>query len=451
MRSNISRFLRNAALCTVAALALDLSSGFSVRNAVAANSETYRQLAIFGEIYDRVRSQYVDKPDDAKLIQGAIDGMLAVLDPHSRYEVASDFENTEQKIKGEFGGIGVEVTTEAGNLKVVSALDDSPAAKAGLQANDIISAINNEPVHGLSLSQAVDKLRGPLSTSVTLTIRHEKSNHEEEVRLVRDTVQVQSTKVEMRGDDIGYIRISQFTQTTFPGLKKGLAGLAANGSTKKIRGYILDLRSNPGGLVDQAVDVADSFLDKGEIVSVRGRNADENRAYFAVAGDLTDGKPLIVLINGGSASASEIVAGALQDQKRATTLGTRSFGKGTVQTIIPLSGDGALFLTTARYFTPSGRSIQATGIDPDIRVEENVPKELQGQDSVSGESALKGHLANPVEGTAEPGADKQASSSYIPPDEKDDTQINTAIRLLRGEEINSAFPPHPDTYTQLTK
>lgn len=451
MHSQLSRFLRATALCSVAVATISFSTGLSVRKADAASAETYRELAKFGEIFDRVRSQYVDKPDDATLIKGAIDGMLSALDPHSRYEIASDFANTERQIKGEFGGIGVEVMLEDGNLRIVSAIDDTPATKAGLRANDTITAIDNLPVKGLSLSQAVEKLQGPIQSAVKLTVRHGGGQQEEQVRLVRDVVQVQSTKVQMKGDDIGYIRISQFTQTTFAGLQKGLAALAARGSAQKIRGYILDLRSNPGGLVDQAVDVADSFLDHGEIVSVRGRNADDNRAYFATGGDLTNGKPLIVLINGGSASASEIVAGALQDQKRATILGTLSFGKGTVQTIIPLPGQGALFLTTARYFTPSGRSIQATGIEPDIRVEERVPDNLKDQDMVAGESALKGHLSNPSAGASAPATENKGSSAYIPPDEKDDTQMNTAIRLIRGEDVNSAFPPHPEAYTQLSK
>ncbi|WP_440983746.1 S41 family peptidase [Shinella sumterensis] len=450
MRRKFSGFLCGAAAGTLVTVAFGFSNGVFIPDARAASAETYRQLAIFGDVFERVRERYVEEPDDNKLIEGAINGMLSSLDPHSRYANAQDYEDSESQFKGEFGGLGVEVTMENDELKIVSSIDDTPASRAGLRANDVITAINNEPVQGLTLSQAVEKMRGPVDTPITLTILRDKTIPKEDVRLVREVIKVQSVRVQLKGDDIGYIRISQFTQQTFPGLEKGIAALNAGGKEDKLKGYILDLRSNPGGLLDQAINVTDSFIDRGEIVSTRGRNSQEDRSYFATSGDLVNGKPMIVLINGGSASASEIVAGALQDHRRATVLGTRSFGKGTVQGIIPLSGNGALFLTTSRYFTPSGRSIQAKGIDPDIRVDEKVPKELEVRDQISGESSLKGHLSNPQQDTAKD-AGQETLSAYIPPDEKDDTQLNAAMRLLRGEETNDFFPPDPKTYTQLTK
>lgn len=450
MRRKLSGFWCGVAAGTLATLAVSFADGQLIRDASAATTETYRQLSAFGDIFERVRANYVEEPDDAKLIKGAINGMLSSLDPHSRYVDASDYEDSQSQIKGEFGGLGIEVTMEKGELKIISPIDDTPASKAGLQANDIITEINNEPVQGMTLSQAVDKMRGPVNTPITLKILRDKNSPMQDVKLVRAVIKVQSVRVEMKGYDVGYIRISQFNQQTFPGLQKGLSELARDSDPEKVKGYIIDLRSNPGGLLDQAIDVTDSFLDHGEIVSTRGRRNSDVQRYDATRGDLVNGKPIIVLVNGGSASASEIVAGALQDQKRATILGTRSFGKGTVQTIIPLSGNRALYLTTARYYTPSGRSIQAKGIEPDIRVTENVPQELQGNDRILGESSLKGHLSNP-QADAVPDSDRGGSSAYVPRDEKDDAQLITALQLLRGEQTSSYFPPDPNTYTQLTK
>jgi carboxyl-terminal processing protease len=341
--------------------------------------------------------------------------------------------------KGEFGGLGIEVTMEDNVLKVVSPIDDSPASKAGLLAGDVISALDGDPVQGMTLQQAVDKMRGPVNTPITLKILRGGKGDPMEVKVVRDIIKVRSVKSKKMGDDIGYIRITQFTEQTFDGLKKSIDQLNKDIGQDKIKGYIIDLRNNPGGLLDQAIQVSDAFLDRGEIVSTRGRGADDVQRYSARSGDLTNGKPVIVLVNGGSASASEIVAGALQDHKRATILGTRSFGKGSVQTIIPLQGNGALRLTTARYYTPSGRSIQAKGIEPEIVVTENVPADLKGKDQTNGEAGLKGHLANPGDDKSEEGG----SSAYVPTNEKDDTQLQDAIQLLQGTQKSAFFPPDP--------
>ena len=282
---------------------------------------------------------------------------------------------------------------EDGLVKVVAPIDDTPAAKAGVMANDIITKIDNEQVHGLTLNQAVEKMRGPVNTKIKLTIMRKGQDKPAEVTIVRDVIRVKSVRSHTEGDDVGYIRITQFSEQTTEGLKKAISDLTSQLGSDKLKGFVIDLRNNPGGLLDQAISVSDAFLDKGEIVSTRGRNAEETQRFNAHAGDLTKGKPVIVLINGGSASASEIVAGALQDQKRATLVGTRSFGKGSVQTIMPLGADnGALRLTTARYFTPSGRSIQAKGIEPDIKVLQEVPSDLKARTDAEGEASLRGHL-----------------------------------------------------------
>jgi carboxyl-terminal processing protease len=338
-------------------------------SAEAALSDTYKQLTLFGEVFERLRAEYVEKPDDSKLVQSAINGMLAGLDPHSSYMDPNSFRDIQVQTRGEFGGLGIEVTMEDGLVKVVAPIDDTPAANAGVMANDVITKIDDEKVQGLTLNQAVEKMRGPVKTKIKLTIMRKGQDKPIEVSIVRDVIRVRSVRSRRDGDDIAYIRITQFSEQTTDGLKKAISDLTSQLGADKIKGFVIDLRNNPGGLLDQAISVSDAFLDKGEIVSTRGRNAEETQRFNARPGDLTKGKPIIVLINGGSASASEIVAGALQDQKRATLVGTRSFGKGSVQTIMPLGADnGALRLTTARYFTPSGRSIQAKGIEPDIKV-----------------------------------------------------------------------------------
>jgi carboxyl-terminal processing protease len=406
-------------------------------SAEAALSDTYQQLNLFGEVFERVRAAYVEKPDDNKLVQSAINGMLAGLDPHSSYMDPSSLRDIQVQTRGEFGGLGIEVTMEDGLVKVVAPIDDTPAAKAGVMANDIITKIDNEQVHGLTLNQAVEKMRGPVNTKIKLTIMRKGQDKPIEVTIVRDVIRVKSVRSHAEGDDVGYIRITQFSEQTTEGLKKAISDLTSQLGSDKIKGFVVDLRNNPGGLLDQAISVSDAFLDKGEIVSTRGRNAEETQRFNAHAGDLTKGKPVIVLINGGSASASEIVAGALQDQKRATLVGTRSFGKGSVQTIMPLGADnGALRLTTARYFTPSGRSIQAKGIEPDIKVLQEVPSDLKARTDAEGEASLRGHLK--AEGSEESG-----SQSYVPTDEKDDRALKEAFDLLRGTITDAAFPPDP--------
>jgi carboxyl-terminal processing protease len=411
-----------------------LLAGSAARAAV---SDTYRELNLFGDVFERVRADYVERPEDSKLVESAINGMLAGLDPHSSYMDPKSFRDMQVQTRGEFGGLGIEVTMEDGLVKVVAPIDDTPAAKAGVMANDIITHLDDEAVQGLTLNQAVDKMRGPVNTKIKLTITRKGADKPIEVTIVRDIIRVKSVRWHPEGGDIGYIRISQFNEQTTDGLKQAISDLNAQLGADKIKGYLIDLRNNPGGLLDQAISVSDTFLEKGEIVSTRGRNPEETQRFNARPGDLTKGKPLIVLINGGSASASEIVAGALQDHKRATLIGTRSFGKGSVQTIIPLgAGNGALRLTTARYYTPSGRSIQAKGISPDIEVLQDVPDNLKAQTDSKGEASLRGHLK------AE-GAEQTGSQSYVPPNEPDDKAIKMALDLLRGTASNAAFPPNP--------
>ena len=335
-----------------------------------AAAEALQQLRLFSHVFERVRSDYVEKPDDAKLIEAAIKGMLAGLDPHSRYLDARGFRDAQVDTLGKFGGLGLEIASENGRIKVISAIDETPAAQAGIIGGEIITRIDDEPVDGLNLNEVAEKLRGPANTKVKLTIRRQHDEKPIEMVISRAVVRVISVRWHLEDEDVGYVRISQFNEQTTSGLKKAINDFKAK-KGDKLKGFILDLRNNPGGLIDQAITVANAFLKHGEILSTRGRSADGTQRFFAQAGkDISDGKPVIALINGGSASASEIVAGALQDHKRATIVGTRSFGKGSVQTLIPLGREsGALSLTTARYFTPSGRSIQAKGISPDIVVQ----------------------------------------------------------------------------------
>ena len=404
--------------------------------AQAAAADTYRQLNLFGDVFERVRADYVEKPDDGKLIESAINGMLAGLDPHSSYMDAKSYRDMQVQTRGEFGGLGIEVTMEEGLIKVVAPIDDTPAAKAGVLANDLITKLDDDQVQGMTLNQAVEKMRGPVNTNIKLTVMRKGQDKPLEFTLTRAVIHVRSVRWHVEGEDLGYIRVTQFNEQTTEGLRKAIAEISAKVPEDKLKGYVLDLRNNPGGLLDQAISVSDAFLQKGEIVSTRGRNAEETQRFNARAGDLIKGKPLIVLINGGSASASEIVAGALQDHKRATLIGTRSFGKGSVQTIIPLgSTNGALRLTTARYFTPSGRSIQAKGIEPDIEVLQDVPEELKAKTDTKGEASLRGHLK------AE-GKELGGSQSYVPPDPKNDKALSMAADLLRGLQVNSSFPPN---------
>ncbi|WP_207477893.1 S41 family peptidase [Arenibaculum pallidiluteum] len=357
------------------------------------SSETYRQLDLFGDVFERVRSEYVEKVSDEQLIENALNGMLSALDPHSSYMSPKNFQDMQVQTRGEFGGLGIEVSMENGLVKVVSPIDDTPAFRAGLKPGDFITHLNGEAVLGMQLSDAVEKMRGPVGSDIKLTIRRGDTAEPFDVTLRRDVVRIQSVRSRAEGD-VGYIRITTFNEQTQQGLDRAVQRLNEEIGGKLI-GYVLDLRNNPGGLLDQAVSVSDSFLDKGEIVSTRGRNPDDGQRYNAKGGDLAKGKPVVVLVNGGSASASEIVAGALQDHKRAIILGTQSFGKGSVQTIIPLRNRGAMRLTTARYYTPSGRSIQQLGITPDIEVQPAKVEEIaQAQSQRRREADLRGSLRN---------------------------------------------------------
>jgi len=405
------------------------------QSASAANSEIYRQLDLFGEVLERVRSDYVEKPEDAKLIEAAINGMLTALDPHSAYLNPKHFRDMQVQTRGEFGGLGIEVTMENGVVKVVSPIEDTPASRVGLMSGDLITHLDKEQILGLTLQEAVEKMRGPVNSPITLTIVRKGVDDPFDVKVVRDVIHINPVKYDVEGDDIGYIRITTFNEQTTANLQKAIDDLKKQ-IGPKLKGYIVDLRNNPGGLLDQAISVSDTFLDQGAIVLTRGRNLEETQRSNARPGDLADGKQIIVLINGGSASASEIVAGALQDHHRATIIGTRSFGKGSVQTIIPLGSNGALRLTTARYYTPSGRSIQAKGIEPEAVVEEELPDDLKQKadaQSTRGEANLRGHLKSEDEDDkAKADQEESGSSSYVSPDKAKDTQLNYAIDLLHG-------------------
>jgi carboxyl-terminal processing protease len=405
------------------------------QSASAANSEIYRQLDLFGEVLERVRSDYVEKPEDPKLIEAAINGMLTALDPHSAYLNPKHFRDMQVQTRGEFGGLGIEVTMENGVVKVVAPIDDTPASRAGLMSGDLITHLDKEQILGLTLQEAVEKMRGPVNSPITLTILRKGTEDPFEVKVVRDVIHINPVKYSAEGEDVGYIRLTTFNEQTTANLQKAVEDLKKQ-LGPKLKGYIVDLRNNPGGLLDQAISVSDAFLDQGAIVLTRGRNLEETQRSNARPGDITDGQKLVVLINGGSASASEIVAGALQDHHRATVVGTRSFGKGSVQTIIPLGSNGALRLTTARYYTPSGRSIQAKGIDPEMVVEEELPEELKQKaeaQGTRGEANLRGHLKG--DGEEEDAAAEEetsGSSSYVPAEKEKDTQLNYALDLLRG-------------------
>jgi carboxyl-terminal processing protease len=410
--------------------------------ASASNSELYKQLDLFGEVFERVRTDYVDKPEDASLVESAINGMLTNLDPHSSYMNAKSFRDMQVQTRGEFGGLGIEVTMENGLVKVVSPIDDTPAAKAGLLSGDLITALDGEQVQGLTLEQAVDKMRGQVSSPILLSIIRKGKDAPFDVKVVRDVIKIKPVKASVE-DDVALIRMTAFNEQTTDELKKSVAEMKKKIGSK-LRGYILDLRNNPGGLLDQAISVSDAFLEKGAIVITRGRNDEETQRANARAGDITEGAKVIVLVNGGSASASEIVAGALQDHKRAEIVGTRSFGKGSVQTIIPLGSNGALRLTTARYYTPANRSIQAKGIEPDLRVEEDVPAEIKALEKPRGEASLRGHLKNAGENEAQ----DSGSSAYVPEDKTKDKQLIFALNRLRGIEqakTDAATPATGDT------
>jgi len=410
-----------AAVAAVVLLSLRQDLGAASPN----STETYKQLNLFGEVFERVRADYVDDVSDNSLVESAINGMLTSLDPHSNYLNTKNFNDMKVQTRGEFGGLGIEVSMENGLVKVVSPIDDTPAARAGLKPGDLITHLDGEPVQGMTLPEAVEKMRGPVSSEIKLTIRRE-GRDPFDVKLIRATIRIQSVRSHIEGDNIGYIRVTTFNEQTDTGLNNAMKNLKQQAGNKLV-GVVLDLRNNPGGLLDQAVAVSDAFLEKGEIVSTRGRRGEDAQRYNARAGDIAGGLPVVVLINGGSASASEIVAGALQDHHRAILLGTRSFGKGSVQTIIPLPGHGAMRLTTARYYTPSGRSIQAKGIDPDIIVEAaKIEKTAEkGEAKPATASDLKRDDA--VEGGAE-----QSSVDPSIMGKPEDYQLTRAVDMLRG-------------------
>ncbi|MBO6640196.1 MAG: S41 family peptidase [Roseitalea sp.] len=418
-----------------------LVAGQPMMSANAAGSETYRQLAIFGDIFERVRANYVEEPQEKELIENAINGMLTSLDPHSSFLNAEDAEDMRTQTRGEFGGLGIEVTMEDELVKVITPMYGTPAEEAGVLAGDYISAIDGEEVRGLTLQEAVEKMRGPVNTPIELTILREGVDAPLDITIIRDIIKLQAVKFRAEGD-IGYMRVISFSEQTFDDLRDGIDQLVEEIGEDDMKGLVLDLRLNPGGLLDQAINISDAFLDKGLIVSTRGRDDRDSRRFSARGGDLIEGKPIVVLINGGSASASEIVAGALQDHRRATVVGTQSFGKGSVQTIIPLGEAGALRLTTALYYTPAGTSIQGKGITPDIEVGQTLPEELRDREDelARGESDLRGHIQGEEEDEGGSG-----SVAYVPQDALEDDQLQYALSLLRGEEAHAAFPADPSS------
>ena len=411
----------------------------------ANNSSVYEQLDLFGDIFERIRAGYVEDVNEKDLIEAAINGMLTSLDPHSSYLSADDASAMQVQTRGEFGGLGIEVTQEEGWVKVVSPMDGTPADAAGILAGDFITAVDGENVLGLTLDQAVEMMRGPVGSEIIITVVREGEIEPFDVSIIRDTIKLTAVRSRTEGNSV-VLRIATFSDQTFPDLEDGFKKQVEEaGGLDNVDGIILDLRNNPGGLLNQAIYVSDAFLEAGEIVSTRGREAQDSDRYNAAAGDLAEGKPIVVLINGGSASASEIVAGALQDHRRAIVIGTKSFGKGSVQTVVPLQGDGAMRLTTARYYTPSGRSIQNLGISPDIIVEQPRPKPaLEGEEAeapkLRSEADLRGSLKNDsltedeIRQIEEDRTRAEAAAAL----REDDYQLAYAIDILKG--LNALGP-----------
>jgi carboxyl-terminal processing protease len=405
-------------------------------------ASVYEQLDLFGDIFERIRAQYVEEVDSEELIEAAINGMLTSLDPHSSYLSANDAADMRVQTRGEFGGLGIEVTQEEGFVKVVSPMDGTPADEAGILAGDFITHVNGESVLGLTLDQAVEMMRGPVGSEIIITVVREEVAEPFDVSIIRDTIKLTAVRTRTVGDTV-VLRITTFNDQTFPNLEEGMKKeIEALGGMENVNGFVIDLRNNPGGLLTQAIRVSDAFLDKGEIVSTRGRDPQDGERFNATAGDLAEGKPMVVLINEGSASASEIVAGALQDHRRAIVIGTKSFGKGSVQTVMPLQGDGAMRLTTARYYTPSGRSIQALGVSPDIVVqqpprppaEEETGEETSAATTTRSEGDLRGALDNDSlsedeRSQIEADRAKAEESARL---REEDYQLAYAIDILKG-------------------
>jgi carboxyl-terminal processing protease len=404
---------------------------FVGRPAQAVAAEGHPTLELFRDVYQLVHERYVSSPDDSKLIEGAIKGLVRELDPHSEYLDAQTFRTMQEEALGTFGGLGLQVKMENGLVKVVAPIAKSHAAEAGLRPGDLIARLDGAPVRGLTINQAIERMRGPVGSTIRLTIRRKDQKELTEMSVVRDLIRVQTIFSQIIDGDVGYIRISKFNNLTAAALQKALVELSTRTPANRLRGFILDLRNNPGGVLEQAISVSSAFLRSGDIVSTRGRNPEDNRLFTAAqkSNDLGKGKPLIVLINGGSASAAEIVAGALQDRRRATVLGTRSFGKGSVQSTSLIGGGNALKLTTAFYYTPGGHSIQAKGITPDIEVMQEGRKGLQG----ASEAMLRNHLKGD-------GEEQAGSEAYVPSDSRDDKAMKMAVDLLHGAKSHPAFP-----------
>jgi carboxyl-terminal processing protease len=432
--------MRKTLMALMTGVAIGAMVPMMVTNSTAQDNtarNTYEYLDLFGEIFERVRTSYVEEADEQQLIEAAINGMLSSLDPHSAYLPPQNFQDMREQTKGEFGGLGIEVTMENGFVKVVAPIDDTPAANAGLEAGDFVTHIDGESVLGLTLSEAVDKMRGPVGSDIVITITREGAEEPFDVTITRDTIKIRAVRARAEGN-VAVLRITTFNEQTYENLEAAIAKMRTEIGDEKIQGYIVDLRNNPGGLLSQAIAVADAFLETGEIVSTRGRDLEEADRVNARAGDLTDGKPIVVLINEGSASASEIVAGALQDQRRAIILGAKSFGKGSVQTVMRLGDKGAMKLTTARYFTPSGRSIQALGIEPDILVEERrvTDADEDAQRRLRSEADLRGSLENQLSDDEQQQLDdERARHEKTAELRSEDFQLAYALDLLTGLAI----------------
>ncbi|HAI30118.1 MULTISPECIES: S41 family peptidase [Thalassospira] len=428
---------RLAVLALATGMTLGLASPGLAQSSTS-SAETYRLLNLFGDVFEQVKGKYVEDVDDKQLIEAAINGMLTSLDPHSSYLNMDNFEEMQVDTRGEFGGLGIEVTMEDGFVKVIAPIYDTPAEKAGLQPGDFITHIDGTAIRGMTLNDAVEMMRGKVNTDIVLTIIRKGEQAPFDVTLTRAVIKIQSVRAEPR-DDVGYIRITKFNEQTSSGLQRAIADMREE-IGPEIKGLVIDLRNNPGGLLDQAISVSDAFLDKGEIVSTRPRDTENTERYNARSGDLSEGLPIVVLINDGSASASEIVAGALQDHRRAVIMGTRSFGKGSVQTILPMPGNVALRLTTARYYTPSGKSIQEVGIVPDIIVPQARVESIEAETRRS-EASLSGALRNEDEGISDEEKDANSRRDEAEQLAVDDYQLSRALDMIRGISL---FGPRPN-------